>query len=112
MTNASLNSLAAEQLRLARAANSKRSAHTVFGGHESVLRQTLLALASGGALADHVSPGEATLQVLVGRVRLTTGAESTDAGVGDLLAIPPESHGLVALEDCAVLLTVGRVNPT
>ncbi len=111
MTTTSLTSLAAEQLLLARAARSKRSAHTVVGGHDSVLRLTLLALASGGTLADHLSPGEATLQVLVGSVRLTVGAESTDAGVGDLLVIPAESHGLEALEDCAVLLTVARVTP-
>ena len=35
----SLTALAREQLELARAASSGRSAHTVFGGHEHVLHQ-------------------------------------------------------------------------
>ena len=63
----------ADQL-LARAENSHsgRAAQSVYGGHDRVLRQTVIALAAGHELAEHESPGEATLQVLSGRVRLRT----------------------------------------
>ena len=85
---------------------SGRSAHTVHGGHEHALRQTLIALTAGSGLAEHDSPGEATLQVLRGRVRLTTAGESAEAAAGDLLVIPPQRHSLEAIDDSAVLLTV------
>jgi quercetin dioxygenase-like cupin family protein len=77
---------------VARTAGSGRSAHTVHGGHEHALRQTLIALTAGSGLAEHNSPGEATLQVLRGRVRLTTADDGKDAGPGDLLVIPPQRH--------------------
>ena len=48
---ASLTALVRQQLELARQASSGRSAQTVFGGHEHVLRQTVIALAAGHGLA-------------------------------------------------------------
>ncbi len=83
-----------------------RAARTVYGGHEHELRQTVIALIAEQELAEHESPGEATLQVLFGRVRLTAGSESWELAAGDLIAIPPRRHGLAALQDAAVLLTV------
>ena len=71
MNKTSLTALAREHLETARAASSGRSAHTVYGGHEHSLRQTLIALTAGSRLDEHDSPGEATLQVLHGRVSLT-----------------------------------------
>jgi quercetin dioxygenase-like cupin family protein len=106
MDNLDLATLADEELDAARAATSGRSARTVHGGHQHALRQTLIALAAGSALADHQSPGEATLQVLRGRVRLTTATDSQEAAAGHLLVIPAERHGLSAIDDSAVLLTV------
>jgi quercetin dioxygenase-like cupin family protein len=102
----SLTTLVEEQLDAARAAASGRSARTVHGGHEHALRQTLIALRAGATLADHSSPGEATLQVLHGRVRLTTASDSQEAVAGDHLVIPAERHGLAAVDDSVVLLTV------
>ena len=78
----------------------------MHGGHDHALRQTLIALTAGSELAEHRSPGEATLQVLHGRVRLTTATDSREAVAGDHLVIPAERHGLTAVDDSAVLLTV------
>ncbi len=78
----SLASLVDEHLDKARAASSGRSAHTVYGGHEHALRQTLIALAAGRGLHDHESPGEATLQVLRGRLTLAGGEEVVEVAEG------------------------------
>lgn len=106
MESLSLTALADEQIAAASAAHAGRAAHTVHGGHEHALRQTVIALAGGHELAEHESPGEATLQVLRGRVRLIAGDDSVEGSAGDLLVIPPVRHSLSALEDSAVLLTV------
>lgn len=108
MQKFSLDALAREHLQRAAAAPNGRSAATVYGGHEHTLRQTLLALTAGTSLADHESPGEATLLVLRGRVRLTSGDAEWEGRSGDLVAIPPARHGLLALEDAAVILTVAK----
>lgn len=104
----SLTTLVEEHLAIARSASSGRSAHTVFGGHDHRLRQTLIAIAAGHELADHESPGEASLQVLAGVVDLTTATDSIELTAGDWVAIPGERHGLHAHNDCAVLLTVAQ----
>lgn len=104
----SLTELAEEHLAVAREASSGRSAHTVHGGHDHVMRQTLIALRAGASLAEHASPGEATLQVLRGRVRLTVDGDGPEGVAGELLGIPRERHALEAQEDSVVLLTVGK----
>jgi hypothetical protein len=48
MESTSLTALADEQLAVARHAHSGRAAHTIHGGHDHPLRQTLLSLAQGG----------------------------------------------------------------
>lgn len=108
MQKLSLTALAREQLELARGASSGRSSHTVYGGHEHTLRQTVIALAAGRALDEHENPGEATVQVLHGRVRLTSGETAWDGLPGDHLVVPDARHGLEALEDSVVLLTVAK----
>ena len=106
MDGLSLGALVDEHLALAREHGSGRSAVTVHGGREHHLRQTLIALAGGRSLGEHESPGEATLQVLRGRVRLHAGGDTWEGGAGDYVIIPPERHDLEAVEDAAVLLTV------
>jgi quercetin dioxygenase-like cupin family protein len=106
MESVLLPALVDEQLRRAREETAGRSAHTVYGGHEHRLRQTLIALLAGHRLDEHESPGEATLQVLSGRVRLVAGDTSRDAETGELVPIPPVRHSLEAHEDSVVLLTV------
>jgi quercetin dioxygenase-like cupin family protein len=111
MESTSLSSLAEEELTFARAAASGRSARTIHGGHERSLRETVIALVSGRELSEHESPGEATLQVLKGRVRLISGQDTWEGGAGGHVIIPEARHALVALEDAVVLLTVVKPVP-
>ncbi|MCV7317182.1 cupin domain-containing protein [Mycolicibacillus parakoreensis] len=106
MESLSLTTLAAEKIAEARDSRAGRAATTVHGGHAHGLRQTLVALRGGEELAEHDSPGEATLQVLTGRVALTVGESTWEGAAGDYVTIPPQRHGLTAFEDSAVLLTV------
>jgi quercetin dioxygenase-like cupin family protein len=108
MQKASLIALAREQLKIAREASSGRSARTVFGGHEHVLRQTVIALAAGHRLDEHANPGEATVFVLTGRVRMASGDAEWEGSPGDLLTVPDAPHSLDGIEDSAVLLTVAK----
>lgn len=110
MMKYSLTALAREHLQTARTVSSGRSSGTVIGGHERVLRQTVITLASGRSLAEHLNPGEATLLVLFGRVRMISGLREWVARDGDLLAVPEGSSEVHAIEDSALLLTVAKVD--
>jgi quercetin dioxygenase-like cupin family protein len=85
-----------------------RSAHTLVGGHDRVLRQTVVALKAGERLAEHAAPGEATLMVLRGRVSLGTSSGKQTLVADELAEIPLERHDLEAHEDSVVLLTVAK----
>lgn len=112
MDSVSLTTLAAQQLAEARQAHSGRASHTIHGGHALELRQTVVALAAGHELAEHQSPGEATLQVLEGHVRLSAGDDAWDGQAGDIVTIPPRRHALLAVDDSVVLLTVVKNVPS
>lgn len=101
----SLEAMAREQLDAARRSDARRAANTVVGGHEHVMRQTVVALLEGAAMAEHENPGEASLLVLQGRVEVAAGGDAWEARTGDLVEIPPARHALRALEDSVVLLT-------
>lgn len=96
-------------LETAQAAASGRGAHLLYGGPETTLSQTVIALRQGASLAEHQNPGEATLLVLHGTVRLHAGDQSWEGSEGDLLVVPEQRHGLDALTDAAVLLTAAKL---
>ncbi|MGH3258346.1 MAG: cupin domain-containing protein [Streptosporangiaceae bacterium] len=108
MQKLSLDALARELLGRAAGAAGGRAAQTVIGGHEKVLRQTLIAMVKDAALTEHANPGEATVHVLRGRVLLAAGAQSWEGRDGDLLIVPDSPHSLQALQDSVVLLTVAK----
>ena len=108
MQKLSLEALAHEQLKIAQQSTNGRSSETVYGGHEHILRQTLMALIAGTTMAEHESPGEATAHVLSGRIRIGAGEDSWEGRTGDLIIIPTTRHDLHAIEDSVVLLTVAK----
>ena len=111
MEKSSLTALAREQLKLASQAASGRSADTVYGGQKHILRQTVIALVAGRGLSEHENPGEATVHVLQGRVRVIGNGHDWEGVPGDLLVVPNARHSLEALEDSVVLLTVAKTGP-
>ncbi len=108
MDKLSLEAMAREQAQRAAAAGSGRASETIYGGHEKSLRQTVIALRAGAMLSEHESPGEATIVVLSGRVRLVTDDAGWDGRRGDFLVVPPVRHSLEAVTDAEVLLTVAK----
>jgi quercetin dioxygenase-like cupin family protein len=109
MQKLSLDALARELVEKAAAAPGGHSAKTVCGGHEKVLRQTVIAMTEGSELREHENPGEATLLVLLGRVLLRTARVSWQGRRGNLIVIPDSRHSLEATENAAVLLTVAKL---
>jgi len=99
-----VETLAAELLNEAGAHDARRAARTLVTGPAQ--RATLIAMTAGAGLTEHDSPLAATLQVVTGQVRLHTHDRNWVLDSGHLMAIPPQRHGLTALTDAVVLLTV------
>ncbi|HLS50080.1 MAG TPA: LuxR family transcriptional regulator [Actinomycetaceae bacterium] len=109
MQRISIEALARQQLTAAVGASSGRAGDTVVGGHEKVLRQTVVALRAGARIAERENHDEATIFVLSGRVRMWSGDVEWLARSGHLLIVPPARHGLDALEDATLLITVAKL---
>lgn len=103
-----LNVLASEHMAAAKAATNGRSSAKIVGDHTKLLRKNLIALAEGSSLQDHESPGEATLFVLQGRIEFHAGGESLNLEAGQLIEIPAARHGLAAITDAVVVLSVAK----
>lgn len=101
-----LQQAADELLAQARDLRAQRSARTLTPGVGVPVKQTLLALVSGQHLEDHPAPGPTTLQAVTGRVNLHHGDHTVELAEGAWTTCPSERHGLEALTDAVVLLTV------
>ena len=106
MEHISLDTLTAELFERAQEGHAGRAAHNLLAGREHPLSQTVIAILGGHGLAEHDSPGEATLQVLRGRVRFSVGTDSCELAAGDFLPIPRKRHSVDASEDSVLLLSV------
>lgn len=94
-------------LEQARGETSGRSSVSLV--HEDRVRAVLMGLTAGAGLAEHDAPPGATLQVVTGRARLyVAGGEDREwlLEEGDLIAIPHVRHGVDAVSDSVLLLTV------
>ena len=127
---ADLTDLARTHLAAALADERGRSAELIL--RDGPLRQSVIALRSGIELAEHNSPDAASLQVLVGRVRVTgqpanvieqevsatgqevsvngkpvsvIGQEVSEVAAGRLDLLTHHRHAILALEDSVLLLT-------
>ncbi|HWU46590.1 MAG TPA: cupin domain-containing protein [Humibacter sp.] len=108
MKKTALAAVTRELLRDAAGSTSGRAARTIHGGHGLMLRQTVIALSAGSAMAEHKSPGEASLQVLLGEIVLVTGDTRWQLMAGDFLELPPDPHSIEAVNDAVLLLTVSN----
>lgn len=98
--------LAQSQLRNARTNGSGRSAATVYKGPR--LSHTVVALTAGEELSEHENPGEATVQVLLGRIEVLAGNDTWECRSGNLIVVPQTLHSVRAIDDSAFLLTAVR----
>lgn len=99
-----LHEVAGRLLGEAQRAASGRAAETVVSG--SVQRSTVIALTTDAEMAEHDSPPAAVVHVISGRVRMHTNDEEWVLGAGQVAPVPSRRHGVQALEDSALLLTV------
>jgi quercetin dioxygenase-like cupin family protein len=100
----SLEPLARDLMSRAREHTSGRAASTLLSG--SAMRATVIAMTAGTTLSQHDSPPSATLQSISGTVRLHSVDREWVLNEHDVVPIPPQRHGLTAVTDTVVLLTV------
>lgn len=96
------------QALLAQARNESSGRSSVSLVHVDTQRAVLMGLTAGSTLAEHESPPSATLQCVTGHVRLfrSDGIGEWLLEDGDLVKIPDARHGVDAISDSVVLLTV------
>lgn len=106
MSSINLLEIATHHLTEAQNQESGRHSQTIYGGREHDLRQTLICLTEGHGMSEHSSPGEATVQMLMGAIDITAGEDTVRLAAGDYYVIPPLRHSVEAATDAAFLLTV------
>ena len=104
ITSSNLTVIAHELMGEAGASDTAaRAARTIVARHG--LRATLIALRNGHQLAQHDSPGAATLFVVEGDVLLRAASREWRLTANDVISVPPQRHSLLAKSDAVVLLT-------
>ncbi|MEX2549884.1 MAG: hypothetical protein WD638_06645 [Nitriliruptoraceae bacterium] len=101
-----LQAAAADLLAEARGLTSGRSARTLTPGAGAVMKQSLLALTAGERLQDHVAPGPTTLFGITGTMVLHSRGDGVAITDGVWVPCPSGEHGLEAVSDAVVLITV------
>jgi quercetin dioxygenase-like cupin family protein len=85
--------------------NSDRNAITVF--KTNGLRIVLIALHKNAEMIEHTAGGMISLQVLEGKIIITTEAQSVELGKGQMLALHENvPHSVFAKEETIFLLTL------
>jgi quercetin dioxygenase-like cupin family protein len=85
--------------------NSDRNAITVF--KTNGLRIVLIALHKNAEMIEHTADGMISLQVLEGKIIITTEAQSVELGKGQMLALHENIlHSVFAKEETIFLLTL------
>jgi len=69
------------------------------------LRMTAMGFVTGGELPEHRNPGEAAVQVVRGRLRLSDATRTIDLEAGMIARIPDAPHRVEALEPSVMVLT-------
>lgn len=105
-----LGTIGSDLLKRAADSPNGRATQLVWSVPDIGFSQVLLAICEGRELADHANPGEATLQVLSGRVRLSAGDETWRVSSGRLVPIPRRRHAVLAERDSVALLTMVRTS--
>lgn len=101
---------AALALEQARASKHGKGTRVLWMGPHQ--RLVIIALTAGTRLAEHTSPPAASFHVISGTARVYAaepvgeGASEWVVEAGQVVAIPPQRHGVEAVTDCAALLTV------
>lgn len=71
------------------------------------MRLVLMVLDHGTELTEHHLDGTSTIQALGGRVAVSVLGSRVDLAAGQVLAIEQDvGHSLLAVDDCAILLTI------
>lgn len=96
------------QALLAQARNESSGRSSASLVHVDRQRVVLMGLTAGTSLAEHEAPPAATLQCVTGHVRLyrSDSQEEWLLEDGDLAEIPQARHGVDAISDSVILLTV------
>lgn len=98
---------AADLLLKAQSAASGRAAKTLV--KNGPLRLTVIAMKKGAAAKRHHVDGPATIQVLRGKMRITTARGPEDLASGDVYALGAGvEHSHTALTDFVALLTIAE----
>ncbi len=98
-------SVMADHLLAQAAENPQRRASQRIDLDHERLRMTAIGFDTGGELPEHKNPGEAVLQVVRGRIRLTDATRSIDVDEGTIARIPNGVHAVEALEPSVIVLT-------
>ncbi len=89
--------------------------HYLSSGHHALnlwknplLQALLIALGTGGSLAEHSAPGAATIQVLAGEVRVTIAGEVIYLKSAEMMTLSDMTrHAVEAVHPSVLLVTIG-----